>query len=89
MNDKTQALQRPVRLLLVLLFSWSAMLCWSQEEPTELPAPVATEVDPNDAAKPGPDPDTVVSPTNQNSPLDYRPSEEISQDLSVSFPVDI
>ncbi len=25
----------------------------------------------------------------QGSPFDYRPSEEISEDLSVSFPVDI
>ena len=25
----------------------------------------------------------------QRSPLDYRPSEQISEDLSVSFPVDI
>ena len=32
-------------------------------------------------------PDTIVSP--QRSPYDYRPSEDISEDLSVSFPVDI
>jgi hypothetical protein len=62
-----------------------------ESEPSEVPvnspaagetgrkAPVASETPPPGGAK---------KPAN-DSPYDYRSSEEISEDLSVSFPVDI
>ena len=39
--------------------------------------------------EPGTTPATRPPTTSNDSPFDYRPSEEISEDLSVSFPVDI
>jgi len=36
-----------------------------------------------------PDPASEPASTSKDSPFDYRSSEEISEDLSVSFPVDI
>ena len=41
------------------------------------------------ADKPVTAPATRPPATNNDSPFDYRSSEEISEDLSVSFPVDI
>ena len=41
------------------------------------------------ANKPATAPATPPPATNNDSPFDYRSSEEISEDLSVSFPVDI
>ena len=45
--------------------------------------PVADEQD----KKPEPEPE--AAPARDDSPYDYQASEEISEDLSVSFPVDI
>lgn len=41
------------------------------------------------ADQPKPAPATPPPAANNDSPFDYRSSEEISEDLSVSFPVDI
>ncbi len=44
------------------------------------------------APQPGKNTTTTANKTTKSpdsSPYDYRPSEEISEDLSVSFPVDI
>jgi hypothetical protein len=47
----------------------------------------------NDAQQSGAEPETntppPAPPASDDSPYDYRASEEISEDLSVSFPVDI
>ena len=41
------------------------------------------------AAAEDPSPASKPAATSKDSPFDYRSSEEISEDLSVSFPVDI
>ena len=38
---------------------------------------------------PTPEPEDAAPPARDDSPYDYQASEEISEDLSVSFPVDI
>ena len=67
--------------------------------PLAQPAPTETTESPPEAASQGPQ-KTVEAPpapaqtstpptTGVDSPFEYRPSEEISEDVSVSFPVDI
>ena len=51
----------------------------SEEKPTAEESSVAQEEPPRDI-----DPDAEAT-----DPFDYRASEQISEDLSVSFPVDI
>ena len=59
------------------------------------PADAAAETDePELAADSTPDPEPATdpepeTPENPDSPFDYQASEQISEDLSVSFPVDI
>lgn len=55
-----------------------------QETNSNSPEPAATE--PELAAEADP---PAADPGNQDSPFDYQASEQISEDLSVSFPVDI
>jgi hypothetical protein len=50
--------------------------------PDRTPAP-----DPQDS--PQPDSPSSAPAEDEKSPFDYRSSEEISEDLSVSYPVDI
>ncbi|MEM6580995.1 MAG: hypothetical protein AAF699_06970 [Pseudomonadota bacterium] len=58
---------------------------WSQSESDdETSGPEATEESEDVAAASSDSP-----PPPPRSPTDYRASEEISEDLSVSFPVDI
>jgi hypothetical protein len=40
-------------------------------------------------AAPGPAQKSALPTAGKDSPFDYRPSEEISEDVPVSFPVDI
>lgn len=51
----------------------------------------ASQPEKDDSHTTTPQPKTQESPNGgkKNSPFDYRPSEEISEDLPVSFPVDI
>ena len=59
----------------------------SSQPAADEPAPAATTEQPpaNDSPTGG-----AQRPANADkSPSDYRPSEQISEDLSVSFPVDI
>ena len=68
-------------------------LAWSQEatDETDTPTPaepgiaVQTENEPNEAPEAAP----PLVPTESGAVLDYEPTESISEDLSVSFPVDI
>jgi hypothetical protein len=80
----------------VLLLFCTAI--WAQEPVAETPAdkaelPVSSEAD--DAASPetgaaaAVEPAGSALPASADSPFDYRASEKISEDLSVSFPVDI
>ncbi len=63
------------------------------QQATDVPGQDAKETQKNQesptADKPATAPATRPPATNNDSPFDYRPSEEISEDLSVSFPVDI
>ena len=62
-----------------------------------LPAQEAPEPEDNGAATEAPagetdereTPAAAASPATDDSPFDYESSEQISEDLSVSFPVDI
>ena len=87
MNAKILPVKILMRSLLVLLLGFGVATAWSQPEPepdAEAAAPAET------TAVPAASPDKAAAdPINENSPIDYQASEEISQDLSVSFPVDI
>ncbi|MEH6587271.1 MAG: hypothetical protein V7720_11980 [Halioglobus sp.] len=65
------------KLLILLLVLWGTP-AWAQPEGEEQPAVEEAETEPEPAAtRPATD------------PFDYESSEQISEDLSVSFPVDI
>jgi outer membrane biosynthesis protein TonB len=84
---------------LVLLLA--AAHLWAQQPtedaPTHAPTPVpqttTSETETPAPAEPpaatNPEKAVAETPANANSPFDYRASEKISEDLSVSFPVDI
>lgn len=59
----------------------------AQEEPAA--AADATEVEPTNVSGQSDATDSPQSQTDPGAVLDYEPSESISEDLSVSFPVDI
>ena len=69
-------------MLALLLFS-PPMLAQEADEATAADDKDAT------ASKPAPRQPETVPAASEESPYDYRSSEEISEDLSVSFPVDI
>ena len=83
-------------LLLLLLVALPAMAQESGRDPAEPPSSAAegsTDVDGagSEAVQNGKATESPVdtAPAPGKSPFDYRPSEQISEDLSVSFPVDI
>ena len=55
----------------------------------EEPAADATEVEATNESRQSDATDSPQSQTDPGAVLDYEPSESISEDLSVSFPVDI
>jgi hypothetical protein len=79
--------------LLIAGYLGACALAWSQEatDETDTPTPaepgiaMQTENEPNEAPEAAPPP----VPTESGAVLDYEPTESISEDLSVSFPVDI
>lgn len=74
--------------LLALLLLTGPITGWAQSEgaATDQPPPA----DQSEPEKKEPPPTTAESDVEKsNSPFDYQSSEEISEDLSVSFPVDI
>jgi hypothetical protein len=83
--SKTPISSRSLCTLLVFILSCAPTYSWSQDsqEPD-------TDSKTTDAQDQGADADTPEPQAiNENSPSDYQASEEISQDLSVSFPADI
>ena len=76
---------RPLLLSLALTLSAAAAL--SQEASDERAA--ATGSPENGAAAAAPGDSAAPAPGGEESPFDYEASEQISEDLSVSFPVDI
>lgn len=74
------------RALLVILLLCPYGVALAQETEVEEEQPVVEEKgEADEQAPPAPEADTE----RERSPHDYRPSEDISEDLSVSFPVDI
>ena len=75
-----------MRVWICSLFTAGALLLAAstrsqpEEEPIEDSPPVVEQKQPEPAR---------TSESNEDSPYDYQASEEISEDLSVSFPVDI
>ena len=87
MRWKTLPVNGLISTLLILLLGCGSLPGWSQEEPEPTTdSSSETAQSPGDAVKADkPTPD----PIDESSPFDYQASEEISQDLSVSYPVDI
>ncbi len=74
--------------LLTLLLGGGAPTLWAQQEQQEPIEPAPPEQPETQDAENTPA--TTSEETDaDNSPFDYQSSEEISEDLSVSFPVDI
>lgn len=98
-------MKRTVRTWATLLLTLLVALPATAQEPGRDPAEPASSTDPETAAGDGagratadngPETESPVDDTQGDSasgpggsPFDYRPSEQISEDLSVSFPVDI
>jgi len=83
------ALTKVAGVLLVMVLGWNIPGAWSQEAPEPN---VDSSAESGTAERPEPTPRTatpVPDPIDETSPFDYQASEEISQDRSVSFPVDI
>ena len=88
-------------LLLLLLVALPARAQEPDSDPGKPPSSATAETNETDGAgrataQNDPEADSPADPAPGNrtpepgeSPLDYRPSEQISEDRSVSFPVDI
>jgi hypothetical protein len=85
----SKGLRAAATALLTLMLLAGAQTSWSQTAPNEPnePTQAAGEPPPEQAANDAPAPDENVRP--DQSPFDYQSSEKISEDRSVSFPVDI
>lgn len=80
--------QRLAIALFTLLLGSGALTLWAQQEQQEPVEPVPPE------QRETQDADNTPATTSEqvdadDSPFDYQSSEKISEDLSVSFPVDI
>lgn len=87
--DKThQLIQGLAIALLTLLLAGATLNLWAQQEQQEPVEPAPPE------QQETPDAENTPATTSEEteaagSPFDYESSEQISEDLSVSFPVDI
>ena len=75
-------------LLLTLVLCSNAQIIWAQDAAVET-AQAKTKPKESEAPKKTAPEKITPAPASNDSPFDYEASEEISQDLSVSFPVDI
>ena len=78
---RTQTLAPGILALLLACLPLAAQEADETQPPPAEAAPESSEPPPRQAE--------TVTAASDDSPYDYRPSEEISEDLSVSFPVDI
>ena len=76
------------RISLALALLLGAAVASAQPAGAE-PAPADTTEQPAGSAETDPATTGDQASDRQRAPSDYRPSEQISEDLSVSFPVDI
>ena len=77
---------------LLLVLSAVGTATWAQQPSAPAAtkgSPVPAVEEPNTATPPAPRADERPVADANGSPYDYQSSEEISEDLSVSFPVDI
>jgi len=79
------AIRRYLFPLILPLLLGTATLC-AQPDPTKATAAPPTQASKPEKATP---PETPPAGKREQSPFDYSASEEISEDLPVSFPVDI
>ncbi len=88
MHKTPRLTQRLASALLTLLLGGGYLTAWAQQDQQEPIEPVPAEQrETQDAEN---TPATIPEETDaDNSPFDYQSSEQISEDLSVSFPVDI
>ena len=100
--DKTPRMKQALVIsLLTLLMCGSSLTLWAQEEHQEPTKPVPqdqreTQEADNTPTTNSEETDAQSAPATApeetgagDSPFDYKSSEKISEDLSVSFPVDI
>jgi hypothetical protein len=85
MSLNKSPINRPLYALLVLILCCAPTYSWSQDSQEPDTDSKTTDAPDQAANTDTPEPQTK----NENSPSDYQASEEISQDLSVSFPADI
>jgi hypothetical protein len=89
MRWKTLPVNGLIPGLLVLLLGCGSLGAWAQEESEPEPDTGTSTTAPNTPATTPRTEQPAPDKASENSPFDYQASEEISQDLSVSFPVDI
>ncbi|MFT5710310.1 MAG: hypothetical protein ACI8QT_001004 [Halioglobus sp.] len=75
-------------LLLTLALCGTVQVIWAQDAAVEATQP-KTNTKESDVPNTATTEKITPTPASNDSPFDYEASEEISQDLSVSFPVDI
>ena len=85
MNMDKTLISRPLYALLVLILCCAPTYSWSQDSQEPDTDSKTTDAQDDATNADTPEPKAI----NENSPSDYQASEEISQDLSVSFPADI
>jgi hypothetical protein len=88
MNPVYTLKRKNTALLLTLVLCGPIQVLWAQDAAVEVPEP-KTSTKESEAPKKAAPENTTPTPDSNDSPFDYEASEEISQDLSVSFPVDI
>jgi hypothetical protein len=95
LGTATNRFSRCCGIVILLLVATTG---WAQQPVEDTPAgepevPVASGTEAATSAETGTpasaEPAGSEPPTGTDSPFDYRASEKISEDLSVSFPVDI
>jgi len=93
MNRKPRVNPRPLApLLFALALGAAPLLAQTEDTDAAETAPAATDTATDKpAATTAPPTNSAPAPksTGNSSPFDYRSSEEISEDVPVSFPVDI
>ena len=88
MNPAYTLIRKTTALLLTLALCGTTQTLWAQDAAVEVPEPETSTKESETANKAAPE-NITPTPDSNDSPFDYEASEEISQDLSVSYPVDI